>query len=81
MAAMEQLEHNKALLKPGLSFREWSEKAWPIPDEFLASRYGVIAHGVGLVDEYPAIMPTRRTSPTAAMTASSTRAWCCASSH
>ena len=55
MAAMEQLEHNKALLKPGLSFREWAEKAWPIPDEFLASRYGIIAHGVGLVDEYPAI--------------------------
>ena len=26
-----------------------------MPDEFLANRYGVIAHGVGLCDEWPAI--------------------------
>jgi Xaa-Pro aminopeptidase len=55
MLAMEQMEHNRALLKPGLSFREWTEKAWPLPEEFMANRYGVIAHGVGLCDEWPAI--------------------------
>ena len=55
MLAVEQLEYNRALLKPGLSFREWTEKAWPLPDEFVANRYGVIAHGVGLCDEWPAI--------------------------
>ena len=55
MNAMEQLEHNKALLKPGLSFREWTETAWRTPEEFVANRYGVLAHGVGLCDEYPAI--------------------------
>ncbi|MBT6509758.1 MAG: Xaa-Pro peptidase family protein [Alphaproteobacteria bacterium] len=55
MTAMEQLEHNRELVKPGLSFREWTDKAWKMPDEFVANRYGVIAHGVGLVDEYPAI--------------------------
>ncbi len=56
MTAMEQLEHNKSLLKPGLSFREWAEKSWAVPDEFVANRYGVIAHGAGLCDEFPAIM-------------------------
>lgn len=55
MLAIEQLEHNKALVKPGLSFKEWTDKAWPVPDEFVANRYGVIAHGVGLCDEWPAI--------------------------
>ena len=55
MLAMEQLEYNRALLKPGLSFREWTETSWPVPEEFLANRYSVIAHGVGLCDEWPAI--------------------------
>ena len=51
--AMAQIEHNTALLKPGISFREVSESAWKIPDEFLANRYGSLIHGVGLADEYP----------------------------
>lgn len=51
--AVEQIKHNTALLKPGVSFREVSEKAWKIPDEFLANRYGSLIHGVGLADEYP----------------------------
>ena len=53
--AVEQLEHNMALLKPGLSFREYAEKAWEIPEKYRKNRYGVIAHGVGMCDEYPGI--------------------------
>jgi Xaa-Pro aminopeptidase len=53
--AREQLEHNIALLRPGIGFREWSERAWPQPARFAANRYAVLAHGVGLCDEYPAI--------------------------
>jgi len=53
--ALEQIEFNKAVMKPGLSFRELSEMAWPIPREFLAGRYGVVFHGIGLCDEYPSI--------------------------
>ena len=45
----------KALLKPGLSFREYAEKAWEIPEKYRKNRYGVIAHGVGMCDEYPGI--------------------------
>ena len=53
--ACEQVEHNIALLRPGMSFFEAAEKSWPVPDEFHARRYGIAAHGVGLVDEYPTI--------------------------
>ena len=53
--AYAHIQHNKALLKPGLSFRELSERLRPLSEEFVAGRYGVAMHGVGLCDEYPAI--------------------------
>lgn len=53
--AHEQIEYNKTVLKPGKSFREVSEQAWKIPDEFASNRYGSLIHGVGLADEYPSI--------------------------
>jgi len=53
--AYEQIQHNMSILKPGMSFREVSEKSWPIPDEFLSNRYSSMIHGVGLADEYPGI--------------------------
>ncbi len=53
--AWEQLEHNIAALKAGLSFREFSERGWPVPREFEESRYLSLAHGVGLADEYPVV--------------------------
>ena len=53
--AVDQIRCNTELLKPGMSFREYSQKAWRIPDEFIDNRYGVIVHGVGLADEYPSI--------------------------
>ncbi len=54
-AAYEQLKHNIDMLKPGMSLREVSEKAWPIPDKYHARRYTCLMHGVGLADEYPTI--------------------------
>ena len=51
--AHEQLHHNMAILKPGLSFREYSEQAWAIPDRYVANRYYLSAHGCGLTGEYP----------------------------
>ncbi len=53
--AYEQIEHNIAVLKPGMSFRELSEACWRIPEEFLSLRYPSLIHGVGLADEYPSI--------------------------
>src|SRR5262249_55960380 len=53
--AVEQLDFNMALIRAGLPFREFAEKAWKIPAEFTKNRYGVLAHGIGMCDEYPAI--------------------------
>ena len=53
--AYAHIQHNKALLKPGLSFGELTERLRPLSDEFVDQRYGVAMHGVGLCDEYPAI--------------------------
>lgn len=53
--ACEQIEHNKSILKAGMTFREVVEKAWKIPDEFINHKYVVLMHGVGLADEYPSI--------------------------
>nr|WP_257010616.1 Xaa-Pro peptidase family protein [Burkholderia ubonensis] len=54
-AAYTQVHFNMDLLRPGLSFREFSQKAWKIPDVYLKNRYSCVAHGIGMVDEYPSI--------------------------
>jgi Xaa-Pro aminopeptidase len=51
--AYEQVQHNINVLKPGLSFREYSERAWNIPDKYVANRYYLSAHGCGMTGEYP----------------------------
>ncbi|HEX6119000.1 MAG TPA: Xaa-Pro peptidase family protein [Dongiaceae bacterium] len=51
--ALDNLHHNLALVKAGLSLREFTEKSFPLPEEFAARRYSCIMHGVGLCDEYP----------------------------
>ena len=53
--AHEQIHHNMALLKPGVSFREFAETSWKMPEEFLAHRYMSLVHGAGLCGEYPYI--------------------------
>jgi Xaa-Pro aminopeptidase len=51
--AHEQLHHNMGVIHPGMSFREYSEQAWTIPDAYAANRYYLSAHGVGMTGEYP----------------------------
>jgi Xaa-Pro dipeptidase len=53
--AYEELQTNLELVRPGLTFREFSDRAWKQPPQFVANRYTVIAHGIGMCDEYPAI--------------------------
>ena len=48
-----QLETNIALLAPGLSFLEYSSKAYQLPDKYLSNRYADVGHGCGLGVEYP----------------------------
>ena len=54
--AYAQVQENKALLKPGVAFRELVERLRPLGDEFVDGRYSVAMHGVGLCDEYPSIL-------------------------
>lgn len=51
--AYEQVQTNMDILKPGLTFREYAEQAWEIPEKYLANRYYLSSHGVGMTGEYP----------------------------
>ena len=53
--AQEQVLTNAALLRPGLAFREFVDRAWKVPEVFVPNRYMVQVHGVGFVDEDPSI--------------------------
>jgi Xaa-Pro aminopeptidase len=53
--AQEQILTNVEIIKPGLSFREFSEICWPVPERFVPHRYSMMIHGAGLVDEYPTV--------------------------
>lgn len=57
--AVEQVQFNCSLLRPGLSFREVTERSWRIPPRFDAQNYGCLAHGVGMVDEWPVVAVNR----------------------
>ncbi|ETA69986.1 Xaa-Pro peptidase family protein [Candidatus Pelagibacter ubique] len=53
--AVEQIDYNSNLIKPGLSFKEFIEKSWNLPDEYYGNRYSCMVHGIGLCDEWPFI--------------------------
>ena len=55
LTAVEQINHNYRLIKPGMSFKEFTEKSWILPEEYYGNRYSVMVHGIGLCDEWPAI--------------------------
>ena len=53
--AMEQIDFNSRLIKDGMTFQEFTEKSWVLPEEYYPNRYSVMVHGIGLCDEWPAI--------------------------
>ena len=54
-SALEQINHNLDLIKPGMSYAEFNAKSWRIPDDHIDYRYSLAAHGVGMADEWPVI--------------------------
>ena len=54
--ALEQIRTNMDLMKPGMSFREFSEKSFLLPKPYRKNRYSAVAHGVGQCDEWPLIV-------------------------
>ena len=55
LMAAEHINHNSRLIKPGVSFTEFTEKSWKLPDEYYGNRYSCMVHGIGLCDEWPMI--------------------------
>ncbi|GAB5470227.1 MAG: Xaa-Pro peptidase family protein [Rhodospirillales bacterium] len=53
--AYDQVQHNSAVAKPGMTFREIAEAAWAIPSRFVEQRYTSVMHGVGMHGETPFI--------------------------
>ena len=53
--ARDQIEHNLALVIPGMSYAEYNAKSWRIPPEHADYRYSLALHGVGMADEYPVV--------------------------
>lgn len=53
--ALEQINHNLDILKPGMSFAEYNAKSWQIPAQHVDYRYSLAMHGVGMADEWPVI--------------------------
>ena len=53
--AQAQVLHNMGQLRAGLEFRDFIDRAWQVPEAFVGNRYMTLIHGVGMVDEFPAV--------------------------
>lgn len=53
--ALDQIEHNAVLLKPGLSFAEFNAASWRIPECHQPYRYSLALHEVCSADEWPIV--------------------------
>ena len=55
LMGVEHINHNSRLIKPGVSFKEFTENSWKLPEEYYGNRYSCMVHGIGLCDEWPMI--------------------------
>ena len=53
--SVENIEFNKNLIKTGVSFKEFAEKSWKLPENCYDNHYPCMIHGIGLCDEWPFI--------------------------
>ena len=53
--AYDEVHYNMSLIKPGVSFEELSETAFPRLPQYCEQRYVCAFHGSGMSDEYPKI--------------------------
>jgi Xaa-Pro aminopeptidase len=54
--ARDQIEHNLDLVRAGTSYAEFNAKSWRIPEKHVPYRYSLALHGVGMADEWPAVL-------------------------
>ncbi|MBB3318225.1 Xaa-Pro aminopeptidase [Rhizobium sp. BK181] len=55
-AARDQIDHNLSIIRAGMSFGEFNDKSWRIPETYIPYRYTLAAHGTGMADEWPGIL-------------------------
>lgn len=55
-AALDQIEHNLSIIRPGMTFVEFNERSWRIPEKYQPYRYTLAVHGTGMADEWPGIL-------------------------
>ncbi|MGO6994783.1 M24 family metallopeptidase [Rhizobium leguminosarum] len=55
-AARDQIEHNLSIIRPGMTFQEFNEVSWRIPEKYQPYRYTLALHGTGMADEWPGIL-------------------------
>lgn len=53
--AREHIDHNMAMLRPGVAIRELTMNCHRLPDKCQKQKYGLMMHGVGLCDEWPMV--------------------------
>jgi Xaa-Pro dipeptidase len=53
--AEEQIKFNEGIIKPGMTFREFAEKSWNLPQKYYNNHYPCQIHGIGMCDEWPFI--------------------------
>ena len=58
--ALEEVEYNVKLIRPGISFSELQQQAYEVPEMFHHNAYSCVIHGIGMCDEYPYIRPRFR---------------------
>ena len=58
--ALAEIEYNLTLIKPGVTLRQFQERAYLPEEEFHKNAYPCTIHGVGMCDEYPQIKPRFR---------------------
>jgi len=52
---VEHIQTNMAMIEPGLNIEEWIAKSHRLPEKYQKLKYGCLAHGVGLCDEWPLV--------------------------
>ena len=58
--ALQEIEHNLKLIRPGITFNEFQRECWVQTEEFQENAYVCVIHGVGMCDEYPQVKPIFR---------------------
>jgi Xaa-Pro aminopeptidase len=58
--AVDEIEHNLKLVRPGMTLLEMQRQAYPVPEECRDNAYPCIMHAVGMCDEYPQARPLFR---------------------